>query len=162
MPLYRIPGELPTRGGLSLLVLLIGLNLGTAHAAPPKPVVSWTLPSQADAGAAIPYSWTASNLKPGSRLVVQRQMGTARTWRTVASLGSLSGSGQLPGLKLGSYWLRIADIGPKRKIWAQQKLRLRVFGDVPFTMLLNSTPTPHRHRPSPTPCAPTRGRTELP
>jgi len=123
------------------LVLLVLASVATLIAVPAvaeAASVSWTLPGMADASAAVPFRWSA-HPKPGSRLVVQRQEGTARFWRTVLGLpGSPSGSASLPGLPLGTYQLRIADIGQRGAVLAQQPRALQVFGDVPFSTLFNA------------------------
>jgi hypothetical protein len=98
--------------------------------------LSWTLPTTATANSPTAFSWTATNLQPGSQLVVQRQEGSARVWRTMVQLPNRpSGSVQLPGLLLGSYRLRIVDFGSHARALAQQQRQLSVFGQVPFSTL---------------------------
>jgi hypothetical protein len=86
----------------------------------------------------VSFSWSAKHLKPGSHLVIQRQEGTARSWHSVVRLPSQSsGSAQLPGLPLGSYRLRIADLASHGRALAQQQHGLNVFGQVPFSALFS-------------------------
>jgi hypothetical protein len=66
---------------------------------------------------------------------LQRQQGTSHAWQTVATLNRSSGSGQLKGLPLGTYLLRIADLGPHMKVLADQRRGLAVFGNVPLSTL---------------------------
>lgn len=109
-----------------------------------KPTVRLTLPAQADAGAAVPYSFTASRVPSKAMLVIQRQMGTANRFRTVATLArARRGSGKLPGLGLGRRTLRIAVVGKvkqrqgkaKSVVLAQQRRTLIVFDDIKFLTL---------------------------
>jgi hypothetical protein len=123
-----------------IICIALAAMLAVPATATARPRLSLTLPPQgADAGQPIAYQWSVATSRPGS-VVLQRQTGTARVWRTVARLEGSSGSGRLPALALGSYKLRIANIGPKprRKLWAQQVRTLRVFGDVPLGKLLAS------------------------
>jgi hypothetical protein len=99
--------------------------------------VSLTLPQAVSENAPIPFSWAGSHLGRGHKLVVQRPVGTAHTWQTILRLPSNSGSGELPGMALGSYRLRIADV-IGRRVLAQQAVTINVYGTVPFTTLLRS------------------------
>jgi hypothetical protein len=99
--------------------------------------LSWTLPRTASAGQAIGFTWHGSHLGKGRKLVIQKPMGTAHTWRTILRLPTNSGSAQLPSLPLGKYRLRIADLAG-RYLLAQQAAGVAVFGEVPFSMLFNS------------------------
>jgi hypothetical protein len=106
---------------------------GRQHA---KPRVSWTLPSGVSEGQAIPFSWKATgHLGRNYRLVVQRPVGTARTWRTMLRLRTRKGSAELPGQKLGKYRFRLAALRGDR-VLAQQVVGIGVFGQVPFSALL--------------------------
>jgi hypothetical protein len=108
----------------ALTSVLVALWLGTccsvAHA---KPAVSLSLPAEADAGVPASFSGKASRAVVGGRLVVQRQVRTARVWRTIRTLSGRSGAGKLPPFALASYRLRIANIGraPRRKVAAEQR-----------------------------------------
>jgi hypothetical protein len=126
--------SLKTSIGLVAVFLSIGLTASAAEAR--RPSATWTLPSSADAGSAVPYTWTAQRLKTGTVLVVQRQEGTAHSWHTVIQLGNRSsGSGQLPGMPLGRYRLRVAALGSRGRALAQQVHGLNVYGQVPFSSL---------------------------
>jgi hypothetical protein len=96
--------------------------------------LSWTLPHAVSEGALIPFSWTGSHLGRNHRLVVQRPVGTARTWRSIMRLPSNNGSAELPGMPLGKYRLRLADLSGHR-VLAQQVAGIGVFGQVPFSTL---------------------------
>lgn len=123
-------------GGISLAVLLLVPSIALA-----KPAVSLTLPA-ADAGAPVRYSYTSANVPSPAKLVIQRQVGTAKQFKTVATLAQARGSGSLPALALGRYKLRIAVIEKKRVgrrlrtvVLAQRQRRLTVFGTVTFSTL---------------------------
>jgi YVTN family beta-propeller protein len=103
-------------------------------AARPHASLSWTFPHGVNKGASIPFSWTGSHLGRKYRLVVQRPVGTARTWRTMLKLGTRSGSAELPGLTLGKYRFRLAALRGHR-VLAQQVAGIGVFGQVPFSTL---------------------------
>lgn len=131
-----------------LLGLGVSLFLGVlAPAASAKPKVALTLPD-ADAGASIAYSYATSGVPARAKLVLQRQIGTALHFKTVATLAHVpSGSGTLPGLDLGRYKLRVAVITRKRigrrsrsVVTTQQKQTLSVYGTVPFTILFRESP----------------------
>jgi hypothetical protein len=107
-------------------------------AAATKPKVSLTLPV-ADAGAKGTFSWTASRVKRSHRLVLQRQVGTGKVWRTMRRLSKRGGSGSLPAFTLGAYRLRIAVFDKHRAMLTQQQKRLYVFGRVPFSALFRQS-----------------------
>lgn len=68
--------------------------------------------------------------------MIQRQEGTAHVWRTVLRLGGGSGgSGTLPALGIGRYRLRIANLGRRARMLAQQEVRVAAFGTVSFSTL---------------------------
>ena len=126
--------RITTRGLVTgLLLLAMTPTLATA-----KPSVSLTLPSVVDAGAAIPFSWGSYGAPVGSRLVLQRQQGTAGVWRSVSGLTGPSGTGQLPGLGIGTYRLRVANLRRRNKVRAQQSRPLAAFGNVPFSTLFGT------------------------
>jgi hypothetical protein len=115
------------------LSLMTAIVLTSATSAYAKPSLTLTLPSQADAGTPTHFSWSGPS---GGHLAVQRQVGTAHVWRTVARLSRTTGSGQLPALPLGAYTLRIVHINAHGTILAQRGRSLHVFGSVPFSQLL--------------------------
>lgn len=120
---------------LSLLCAVVAwLALASSAEARPHASVAWTLPHGVNEGVAIPFSWTGSHLGRKHRLVVQRPVGTAHTWQTILKLPSNSGSAELPGLSLGRYRLRLADLHGHR-VLAQQVAGIGVYGSVPFTTL---------------------------
>lgn len=119
---------------LLLGVVAIGL-LPAAAVAKPRPTVSWTLPHAVSEGQPIAFSWHGSHLGWRHTLVIQRQVGTSRAWKTVMRLRGNNGSRELPGLALGRYKLRIADLSVIHRVVAQQTVGLGVFGQVPFSTL---------------------------
>lgn len=101
-----------------------------------RPRVSLNLPGAANAATPIPLSYATNGVRASSRLVIQRREGTASAWRTVLRLPrAKTGSAQMPGLPLGAYDTRIADLGSRGKVLAEQKRALKVFGRVPFSTL---------------------------
>jgi hypothetical protein len=103
-----------------------------------KPSVALTMPSQIDASAPIEYAYTASKVPRQAKLVIQRQMGTAGHFGTVATLAHRhAGSGTLPALALGQYRVRIAAI-EHGKVIAQRPERVYVFGTVVFSVLFDT------------------------
>jgi hypothetical protein len=92
------------------------------------------MPRTVDEGAPILFSWTGTHLGRNHKLVIQRPMGTARTWRSIMRLRSNSGSAELPGFPLGKYRLRIADL-QRHRVLAQQVVGVAIFGQVPFSTL---------------------------
>ncbi len=142
-----------TNGGriraLGLAVALISLlapasALAGAHR-PPRPRLAWTLPRTGSEGQSIAFSWSARHLGRHHRLVIQKPEGTAHTWRSIMRLKSNSGSGRLPGVALGHYRFRIADLVPARRphrhshphfrVIAKEAASIAVFGEVPFSTL---------------------------
>jgi hypothetical protein len=119
------------------------LALAAAVSAPvasAKPRVSLTLPSTSNAGVSTPFSYATRGLAAASRVVLQRQQGTGRIWRTAVKLKrTKAGSASLRGLPLGRYQLRIAVLGSRNKVLAQRRRQLSVFGDVSFSKLFSST-----------------------
>ena len=124
------------RTALALLCVCAGCAAvaPVAYAAQ-KPVVSLTIPRAVSEGAAIPFSWTGRHLGRKHRLAIQRPVGTAHTWKTMMKLSSNSGSGELPGMALGKYRLRLADLSGGR-VLATQVMGVGVFGQVPLSTLL--------------------------
>lgn len=100
-----------------------------------SPRVSWKVPGRAREGVPIPFSWSSRHLGKQPRLVVQRPMGTARTWRTISKLSSRRGTAELPPQTIGRYRLRLAAF-KGRQLLASQVVRVGVFGSVPFSVLL--------------------------
>jgi hypothetical protein len=83
-------------------------------------------------------SYESSHLTGGTRLVVQRQMGTGRRFRTVLRLHGRRGSASLPPLAIGAYTLRIAAVR-SRRVLASRRASVKVFAAVPFTTLFHKT-----------------------
>jgi hypothetical protein len=98
--------------------------------------VWFSVPGSADAGARVPFTFKTRGVSPRQRLVVQRQQGTKRVWRTVLKLRHANrGAARLPRLPLGAYNLRIAAVGAHRRVLSYQRHSLKVFGLVPLSTL---------------------------
>jgi hypothetical protein len=128
-------GRLHLLAATTLALLALG-GANSAAMAAPRSHVSWRLPAST-AGSPTPFSWSSAHLLPGSVVVVQRPVGTARVWRTVVRLSGVSGTASLPALALGSYRLRLAVIAG-RQVLAHQQRVLHVFGPVPLGTLFPS------------------------
>jgi hypothetical protein len=135
-------GKLFRTSAVALFVLL-GLVTGAcASSAQAKPKVSLSFPGTAEEGIPISFSWTATRLGRGEKLVLQKPMGTAHTWRSVMRLHSRHGSAQLPGISLGKYQFRLAVL-LGRKVEAQARDHVAVFGSVPFSTLFGRSGFEH-------------------
>jgi hypothetical protein len=108
---------------------------GTSASAAAAHRLALSLPPTAHAGASVGYAYAASGFPRGTRVALQRQEGTADSWRTVASKPAGNGSGQLAALPLGRYAFRLAVIAHSRRILAQQHRVLEVYGQVPLSRL---------------------------
>jgi hypothetical protein len=116
--------------------LVVGLVAATlvclaAPVADATPRVSFKMPPASAAGKPIRFVYTTSGLDRAQRVVVQRQRGTARVWRTALKLSrKRSASAKFPGLASDKYRLRIAALGHDGNVLAQQQRSLTV---VPFS-----------------------------
>jgi len=119
---------------LSLGAVGLVFYMPTVAQAKPKAQVSWSLQGRVSEGASIPFTWSARRIGK-ARLVVQRPVGTSRTWKTMQRLPSKSGAGELPGVSLGKYRYRLAAL-KGRRVLAQQVAGVGVFGQVPLSTLL--------------------------
>lgn len=137
MRLHRLAGAASAILAADALILAAP----TAAAAATKPAVTLALPARADAGAPIPYSFTSRRVRSRDKLVIQRQMGTAKVFHNVTVLvHGPSGSGSLPALALGDYRYRIAvlrKVHRKTKLVASGGAKVAVFGEVALSRLLN-------------------------
>jgi hypothetical protein len=106
-----------------------------ASVAAARPRVSVSLPGSTNAATSIPFSYSASGIGRGERVVLQRPEGTGHVWRTVLTLHSGTRSATLPGLAIGRYQLRIATLAHFGHLLAQQPRRVMVFGNVAFASL---------------------------
>lgn len=123
----------------ALACALVLLAVPSAASAAPR--VTLTIPD-ADAGSPIAYSYTASGVRSGSKLVIQRAMGTAQHFRTVAKLPrAAGGQGSLPAQKRGLHSFRIAVIGRKGKrrkvVLVSRKATARVFELLTFAQFFD-------------------------
>lgn len=102
-----------------------------------NPRLTLALPGQVDAGRTSTFSYGAKAVPQHSRIVLQRQEGTAHAWRTMIALKHHTGTGTLKALKMGAYKLRLAVLRQGR-VLASRHGTLRVFGQVPLATLFAS------------------------
>lgn len=100
--------------------------------------LSWTVSRGVSEGTPIPFSWSSRHLGKKYRLVVQRPVGTARTWKTMLKLKTRRGSGVLPEQALGKYRFRLAALRGHR-VLASKVVGIGVFGPVPFSVLFSDS-----------------------
>jgi len=84
--------------------------------------------------AAITYR--AQHVPGGSRLVFQRQVGTAQVWRTILALSPHATTANLPPVSQGQHTLRLALISRGGRSIATVVHSLKVYGPVPLATLL--------------------------
>lgn len=115
--------------------LLLGIMLAMLlpPAADARDRVSLHIGETASAGNSVPFTWSAHSR---GTVVIQKPEGTARVWRTIDRLSSHGGSGDLSPFAIGIYHIRIAAL-KGRHLYAQQQALLRVYGQVPFSVLLH-------------------------
>ena len=130
---------------LSIAALIAGLSFGwsasAASAAPPAPppAVAFAIPASGDAGVPETFHYHATHLHKGYTLRLQRTVGTAHSWLTVARLKGTSGAGQTPALPLGAYAWRVIAVSPAGKaVTASPTRRVHVFGTVPIQVWCNN------------------------
>lgn len=85
--------------------------------------------------AAITYR--AQHAPGGSRLVFQRQVGTAQVWRTILALSPHTTMANLPSVSQGLHPLRLTLIGRGGRPIASVVHSLKVYSPVPLATLLN-------------------------
>jgi hypothetical protein len=119
----------------SVLAAFAVLGSGSAWG---SPAVSLSVPV-GTAGVPTQLQYTASGVRPAQQLVIQRQEGSGKFWRTIVRLPHrASGSATLPSLPLGEYGVRIAVLGRQGVILRQRASRLLVFGEVSLGDLLDT------------------------
>lgn len=142
---------------VSVAAVLPGSAMARGRRHRRKPHVAWTLPRTGSAGQAIAFSWSGRHLGKNHKLVVQKPEGTAHTWRSIMRLHGNGGTAQLPGVPLGHYRFRIADLvpapqprrrghrgsRPPLRVMAKDVSGVAVFGEVPFSKLFNSAEQTH-------------------
>jgi hypothetical protein len=119
--------------GVAMVLVGTTLALPAGASARPRPAVSLSL-ARASEGAPISFTWSARHVG-SARLVVQRPVGTAHTWKTMLKLSGTGGTGELPGVALGRYRYRLAALKGHR-VLAQEVAGVSVFGQVPLATLL--------------------------
>jgi hypothetical protein len=135
---HRIVRTLRWTAGMSMLA-----SLAMAGSAAATPAVSLAIPDS-NAGSPMTYSYTSASVPRAAKLVIQRAMGTAEHFGTVATLAhTRTGTGRLPAQQLGQYSFRIAVVGEKKvgrhghkhyveAVLAQKKARAKVYGTLTF------------------------------
>jgi hypothetical protein len=83
------------------------------------------------------FTYRAQHVPGGSRLVFQRQVGTAQVWRTILTLNLHATTANLPPVSQGQHTLRLALIGRGERSIASAVHRLKVYGPVPLATLLD-------------------------
>src|SRR4051794_29908594 len=132
-----------------MLCCLVSGVLAAPADAHGRPSVTVTLQSSVDQGQALALTWHASALPRGTRIALQRQVGTARVWKTLKRLYGSGGSTSVPAFELGIYRLRVVALGRHSQVYVQRQRTLKVFGPVPLGALVggsgqsgtNTTPT---------------------
>jgi len=116
-------------------VVLAALTMAPVAFARPHSNLKLAVPSQSTAGQPIPFSIASAGVLPGDALLIQRQQGTAHSWRTVAVVGRYVG--KLPALPMGRYNVRVIELTRRsHRVYGENDARLRVFGTVPLGALL--------------------------
>jgi hypothetical protein len=115
-------------------VVLAALTTAPVAFARPHSNLKLAVPSQSTAGQPIPFSIASAGVLPGDALLIQRQQGTAHSWRTVAVVGRHVG--KLPALPMGRYNVRVIELTHRsHRVYGENDARLRVFGTVPLSVL---------------------------
>lgn len=119
--------------GRALLVVpatLLALA-ASAPAASARTTLKLTLPAQADAGARIPFTYSAKSLPRRGKLVVQRQQGTSKAWRAIKTVKrKRTGSATLPAMDWGSTAYRLAVVRGSRVTAKSGRRTMGVFKTV--------------------------------
>lgn len=98
----------------------------------------WQLSSShVEQGAALPWRYSIAPFHPGERLLVQRQFGAARYWRTVqqVALADGSASGAAPGVSLGRYKYRAVLSERGQVLWRSGPEAVYSYGPVSIATL---------------------------
>jgi hypothetical protein len=66
-----------------------------------RPRVSLDMPASTEAGTTPTFTWAVAGKPAGTRIVLQRAMGSGRIFRTVGVLHTNTGSSTLPHYSLG-------------------------------------------------------------
>lgn len=99
----------------------------------PDVAVTLRAPRFVDAERPFDVKWSAKNMPPGAAIVVERQLGTADSWRTVAHLGAAH-TATVPGLPMGRHRVRITVVGGGRTL-GESEATVFSFGRVPLATL---------------------------
>ncbi len=87
-------------------------------------------------GESAAITYRAQHVPGGSKLVFQRQVGTAQIWRTILTLSPHAATANLPPATQGLHPLRLALIDRGGRSIASVVHSLRVYGPVPLATLL--------------------------
>jgi hypothetical protein len=112
---------------------------GQHNPAVPRPTALWNLPAtdNANAGAAIPFTYTATKIPAGATVDVLEQNVRTHDWDPVLNVTSHSGSGSgsIPAQQIGAglkFQIGVVDRGA---VLVYENTKLNVFGQVSFSML---------------------------
>jgi hypothetical protein len=89
-----------------------------------------------DMGESAAITYRAQHVPGGSKLVLQRQVGTAQVWRTILTLNLRATTANLPPVSQGQHKLRLALIRRGGRSIATVVHSLKVYGPVPLATLL--------------------------
>jgi hypothetical protein len=123
---------------ISSVAVAIGLVAVAAPGAQAKalPAINVHVAAQATAGQPFNFTYSHGTLPNGDKVLIQRQIGTSG-WKTVATATAKSGRGKVPGLQLGSYWVRIALFDKHGKGLKSVKRLVKVYGVIPLSATCN-------------------------
>lgn len=76
-------------------------------------------------------SFSTTNVPGGARILLQREFGTAKVWKSVERLHGRSGSATAPAVPLGQYLYRV-DIVVAKTAASSPPKKLYAYGAVPF------------------------------
>lgn len=124
---------------LGVMAISIAMLAPSVSEAIARPHVALDVPASTEAGTTPTFTWAVAGKPTGTRIVLQRAMGSGRIFRTVSVLHANTGSGALPHYALGLYTFRIAVTGSGGRLVARSAARtLHVYGNVPLSALCTS------------------------
>lgn len=119
------------------LFAFVAAALQPAIALASRPTVQFRFVHESvEAGEPAAIAYRAQHVPGGSRLVFQRQMGTAQVWRTILALSPHATTANLPPVTQGLHPLRLALIGRGGRSIVSVVHSLKVYGPVPLATLL--------------------------
>jgi hypothetical protein len=119
------------------LFALVAAALQPGVALASRPTVQFRfLHESVEMGEPAAITYRVQHVPGGSRLVFQRQVGTAQVWRTILVLSPHATTANLPPVSQGQHTLRLALIGRGGRSIATVVHSLKVYGAVPLATLL--------------------------